>query len=325
MKEIFVIVEHRQGVIRDISFELLMGGAQLADNIDGSVTAVLLGSDVGGFVAKIEGWANKVLVIEDGKLENFNSEAYQKILVPLIQEYKPYLTLIAQSGFGTDLAPSLAVALDYPLTTDCYYLEMEEGSLVACRQMYGGKVNARIRFGDAPNILCTIRAGSFPPEGGGLSAEVVKVDCPLKEDIAYRKFIEYVEAVAGDVDITQADIVVGVGRGIKEKENIPIVQELADAIGGVVACSRPIVDAGWFAKDRQVGSSGKTIKPKLYIAVGISGAFQHTAGMKGAETIVAINKDCNAPIFGIADYGIVGDLMKVVPALKEKIKVLKAS
>ena len=159
----------------------------------------------------------------------------------------------------------------------------------------------------------------------GLTAEVINVDCPLTEAIAYRKFVDYVEAAVGDIDITQADIVIGVGRGIKEKENLAVVEALAESLGGVLACSRPVVDAGWLPKDRQVGSSGKTVKPKLYIAVGISGAFQHVAGMKAAETIVAINKDGNAPIFGEADYGIVGDLFKVIPALKEKINELKTN
>ena len=325
MNQIFVLIEHRQGELRDVTFELLTGAAKLASPMDSSVTAVLLGSGMDSFADTLKAWANKVLVIDDEKLKDFNSEAYQKVLVPLIQEYKPSLTLIAQSGFGADLAPSLAVELECPLTTDCYDLEMKDGSLVAFRQMYGGKVNAQVRFGDADNMICTIRAASFSPEEVNLSGEVVKADCPLTEEIAYRKFIEYVEAAVGDIDITQADIVIGVGRGIKEKENIPLVQELADAMGGVLAGSRPVVDAGWLAKDRQVGSSGKTVKPKLYLAVGISGAFQHTAGMKAAETIVAVNKDGNAPIFGIADYGIVGDLMKVVPALKEQIKALKAS
>ncbi|MFO7890906.1 MAG: electron transfer flavoprotein subunit alpha/FixB family protein [bacterium] len=324
MKEIFVLIEHRQGEIQDVTFELLTGAADLASKIEGNITAVLLGSGIDSFIDELKGWAHKILVVEDEKLKDFNAEAYQKVLSSLIQEHKPFVTLIAQSGFGVDLAPSLAVELNYPITTDCYEIDSKDGKLIAYRQMYGGKVNATIEIADSPGTLLTIRASSFKPEKNDLTAEVEKAECPLKEDISYRKFLEYVEAAVGEVDITQANVVIGVGRGIKEQENIPLVEELADAIGGVIACSRPIVDAGWLPKDRQVGSSGKTVKPKLYLALGISGAFQHVAGMKGADTVVAVNKDDNAPIFGVADYGIVDDLLKVVPALTNRFKELKA-
>jgi len=325
MKEIFVLAEHRQGEMRDVTYELLAGGAKLASKIEGKLTAILLGSGVDSFVNDLKKWADKILVVEDDKLKDFNAEAYQRVIVALWQEHKPSLILIPQSGFGVDLAPSLSVELDLPLMTDCFDIDVKDDSLVATRQMYGGKVNADIRFVEAPGYILTVRPASFSAEEAGLSAEVVHVDSPLTEEIAYRKFVDYVEVAVGEVDITQADIVVGVGRGIKEKENLPIVEELADAMGGVLACSRPIVDAGWLSKDRQVGSSGKTVKPKLYVALGISGAFQHTTGMKGAETIVAVNKDPNAPIFGVADYGIVGDLFKVIPALNEKIRGLRES
>jgi len=324
MKELFVLVEHRQGELRDATLELLTGASEIAGKMDGKVTAVLLGSGTDAIADQIKTRADKILQIEDEKLKDFNAEAYQKVLVSLINEHKPYITLIPQTGFGVDLAPSLAVELDLPLTTDCYQIDYDGGKLSAWRQIYGGKVNARIGFVESDSYLVTIRGASYADEDLGKTAEVTKVDSPLSEDITYRKFVEYVEAAVGDVDITQADIVVGIGRGVKEKENLPAMQELADAIGGVLACSRPVVDAGWLDKDRQVGSSGKTIKPKLYIALGISGAFQHTAGMKAAETVIAINKDANAPIFGVADYGIVDDLFKVVPVLSEKIKELKA-
>jgi electron transfer flavoprotein alpha subunit len=167
--------------------------------------------------------------------------------------------------------------------------------------------------------MVTLRQGAFPVEESDLQGHVVAVDSPLTEEITYRKFLQYVEAVVGDVDITQADIIVSVGRGIREEKNMPIVEGLAEAMGGVLACSRPVTDSGWLSSDRQVGQSGRTVKPKVYVAVGISGAFQHIAGMGGAETIVAINKDPNAPIFSVAHYGIVGDLFQVVPALTEKI------
>ena len=325
MKDIFVLAEHRQGEIREVTYELLTGGAVLAPKMDAQLTAVLLGSGVDAFAEDLKGWANRVIVVDEERLKDFNADLYQDVLEALWKEHKPALTLIPQSGFGVDLAPSLAVALDLPVTTDCYQIDVQGEQLTAFRQMYGGKVNAQVSFGEADGIIITIRSCSYTIEQSKLSGEIVKVDSPLTEEISVRKFIEYVEAAIGDVDITQADIVIGIGRGIKEPDNLKVVEELAASVGGVMTCSRPVVDAGWLPKDRQVGSSGKTIKPKLYIALGISGAFQHAAGMKGSETIVAVNKDCNAPIFGIADYGIVGDLFKVVPVLKQKIDEIKAN
>ena len=172
--------------------------------------------------------------------------------------------------------------------------------------------------------MITVRSGAFPVlEKEPLPGEIVSVPSPLTDEGLAKRFLQYVEAVVGEVDITQADILVSVGRGIKDAENIPIVKELADALGGALACSRPVVDKKWLPKDRQVGTSGKTVKPKVYIAIGISGAFQHVAGMKNAGTIIAVNKDPKAPIFSVARYGIVADLFKIVPVLKDKIKELK--
>jgi electron transfer flavoprotein alpha subunit len=324
MKEIFVLAEHRRGELRDITFEILAKGNELAQKIDASLTAVLLGYQTTSFADTLKDYANSVLFVDDERVKDFNSEVYQKILSHYIKERQPILTLIGHTAFGIDLASSLAAELNVPLTTDCIGLDFEDSKLFAERQMYGGKVNARVELHEALSSMVTIRQAAFKATEAKLKGEIVKVESPLTEEIAYRKFIEYVEAAVGEVDITQADIIVAVGRGIKERENLPIAEELANSIGGVLACSRPIVDAGWLPKDRQVGSSGKTVKPKLYIAAGISGAFQHITGMKGADTIVAINKDPNAPIFNEADYGIVGDLFKVVPALKAKIVELKS-
>lgn len=324
MKEIFVLVEHRQGEIMDVTYELLAGGAQLALKIDARLTAVYLGSD-DKHLNNLKNWAHKIISVKDDKLKNFNSEAYQCILSALWKEHKPYLTLIPQSGFGIDLAPSLAVDLDIPMIPDCFEIHTDNGSITASRQMYGGKVTATVGVVEAPGYILTIRPTSFAPENSGLSAGIDTVDSPLKDEIAYRRFVKYLTEPAGDVDITQADVVIGVGRGIKEKENLRLVEELARVLGGVLACSRPIVDAGWLGKDRQVGSSGKTIKPKLYIAIGISGSFQHITGIMKSETVIAINKDPNAPIFGEADYGIVGDLFKVVPVLTKRINDYKTA
>ncbi len=326
MGDIFVLAEHRMGEIRDVTFEMLSKGWELAEEAGGTLTAVLLGHGVDGFAKKLSDYAQRVLVVEDPLLENFNAELYQMVLSHLMREYKPSLTMIGHTGFGVDLAPALAVELGVPLATDCIDLCFRDGSLVVVRQMYGGKVNAEAVLRPSESYIVTVRPASFEArEAGAAGGEIVRVDSPLKGEVDYKRFVRYVEPPKGEVDITAADIIVSVGRGIKDEKNIPIVEELAKALGGVLACSRPIVDKGWLPKDRQVGSSGKTVRPKVYIAVGISGAFQHVVGMKDSELVIAINKDPKAPIFSFADYGIVDDLFKVVPELTKKIQELKAS
>ncbi|MBM4465453.1 MAG: electron transfer flavoprotein subunit alpha/FixB family protein [Chloroflexi bacterium] len=320
MGEIFVLAEHRRGELRDVTFEMLGKGQELAAATGGSLSAVLLGHDVGDFATELTKHANQVLVIADARLEHFNSAAYQQVLTSLITERQPRLVLMGHSAYGMDLAPSLATQLDLPLVTDCVGLEFEDGDLFAVREMYGGKVSAKVAFRPADTYVATLRQAAFPfAEGAPLGGEIVAVDSPLTEEITYRRFLEFVEAAVGEVDITQADVVVAVGRGIKEQENMSLVEKLAEALGGVLAGSRPVVDAGWLPPDRQVGQSGKTVKPKLYLALGISGASQHLVGMKASSTIVAVNKDPDAPIFRVAHYGIVGDLFKVVPALTAQL------
>ncbi len=326
MKEIMVLTEHRKGDWRDITFELLSAARQLASTSGAKITALLMAEKAAPLLSDIQTCADTVLTVQDSRLAVFNVVAAQAIMAGLIRERKPDVVLLPHSAFGMDLAPSLAAELGMPLVTDCIKLTLEDSGLIFARQFYGGKINALMECTSQTNgpVMATVRATAYAAEKGDLSAEVIDLPSPLKEDIDTHIFLEYLEAAAGDVDITQADIVVGIGRGIKEKENLALVENLAAALGGVLACSRPIVDAGWLPKDRQVGSSGKSIKPRLYLALGISGAFQHTTGMKGAETVVAVNKDCNAPIFGVADYGIVGDLTQVVPLLTEKINEMKA-
>jgi len=323
MGEIFCLVEHRRGELRDVTFEILWKAKDLGEKLDADISAVLLGHQVSSFAERLSGYANRVLLVEDARLANFNAALYQKVMSALMADRRPVITMVGNTAFGMDLAPSLAAELDLPLATDCVGLEVEDGKLFAVRSMYGGKVNAKVSFPEAQQYMVTVRAGAFPAEPGTLKGELVSIDSPLTEEITQRKFVEYVEAEVGEVDITQADTLVSVGRGIKEDKNMPLVEELANSLGGALACSRPITDAGWLTKDRQVGQSGKTVKPKLYLAVGISGAFQHLAGMQGSDLIVAINKDPEAPIFNVADYGIVNDLFKVVPALNAKIKEIK--
>jgi len=321
MKDIFVLMEHRQGALRDVSLEMLSG----ANKLGGTVVAVLLGKDVDAFAEKAAGFADKVIYVNDPMFENYNSKAYQLALSALIKENGPGVVLIGNTAQGVDMAPALAVQMGFPLVTDVTAIEMDGEKPKPTRTFYGGKLDAHMNMKDADTYILTIREATFPADEASKSGEVVKVDNPVTEDLSFRQFVEYVEPEVGDVDITQSALLVGVGRGIREDKNLPIVEELAKLLGADLAASRAVVDAGWLPSDRQVGISGKTVKPKLYLAVGISGAFQHVTGMKGSDIIVAINKDPDAPIFGIADYGIVDDLFKVVPKLTEKVKELKGA
>ena len=324
MSEIFILVEHRQGKIRDITYEMLAVGEKLASQQGISSTAVLLGHNVKNFAEELAIKAPKVLVVEDAQLENFNSIHYQKVLFSLIAKYQPFLTLIGHTAFGMDLAPSLSVEMGFPLVTDCIGLSFEENRLKAVRSIYGGKINVNVSVRESKGYMATVRPGVFssgaPSENKG---GIVMESSLLQGTIDLKKFIEYIEAPITGEDITQAEIIVSVGQGIGGPEHIPMIEEVAKSLGGVIACSRPVVDRNWLPKERQVGISGKTVKPKVYIAIGISGAFQHVTAMQGSETIIAINKDPRAPIFGVADYGIVDDFQNVIPILKEKAKGMK--
>lgn len=324
MKEIVVIAEHRRGELRDITWEMLCKGRQLAEGAGADLSVVLLGKGVNHLAEALKPKANRVFLVEDERLEFYNSEAYEKVLIQLITERRPLLTLIGHTAMGMDFAPSLAAHLKMPLATDCIGIEVEGETCSVTRQLYGGKINASVSFVKQGPYVASLRPGAFPVlEKNPLAGEIVSHPSPLADEGLARRFLQYVEAAVGEVDITQADILVAVGRGIKEAANIPLVKEFADAIGGVLACSRPVVDKKWLPKGCQVGTSGKTVRPKVYIAIGISGAFQHVAGMKGAGTVIAINKDPKAPIFNVAQYGIVADLFKIVPVLKDKIKELR--
>jgi len=324
VKEIIVLAEHRKGELRDVTWEMLSKGRQLAESAGADLGVALFGKGVNHLAEALKPKANKIFLIEDERLEFYNSETYEKVLTQLMTERKPFLTLIGHTATGMDFAPSLAAHLKMPLATDCIGIDLQGETFSLTRQVYGGKINAAVSFVKKGPYMVTVRSGAFSVlEKPPLAGEIVTLPSPLTDEGLARRFLQYVEAAAGEVDITQADILVAVGRGIKEAANIPMVKELADAIGGALACSRPVVDKKWLPKGCQVGTSGKTVKPKVYIAIGISGTFQHIAGMKGAGTVIAINKDPKAPIFSVAQYGIVADLFKIVPVLKDKIKGLR--
>jgi len=324
MKEIIVLAEHRRGELRDVTWEMLSKGRQLAESLGAEIGVALLGKGVNHLAEALKPKANKVFLFEDERLEFYNSETYEKVLTQLITERKPFLTLIGHTAMGMDFAPALAARLKMPLATDCIGIDVAGETFSLTRQLYAGKVNGAVSFLKKGPYMVTVRSGAFPVlDKDSLPGEMVPLPSPLTDEGLAKRFLQYVEAAVGEVDITQADILVSVGRGIKEADNIPMVKELAEALGGTLSCSRPVVDKKWLPKDRQVGTSGKTVKPKVYIAIGISGAFQHIAGIKGASTIIAINKDPKAPIFGVAQYGIVADLFKIVPVLKQKVKELR--
>lgn len=324
MNEILVLAEHSKGEIKDVTFEMLGIGRKLADSIGAKTTVLILTHD-DNLANKLSPYADTVLLNKDELFKDFNSEIYQSILTKLISERKPVLTLIGHTPAGIDLAPNLAISTNLPLAADCVGLKFENSKLKIMRQMYTGKINTSIGFTDAQEYIVMVRPASFQIPGQmDKSGEIIKLDIPV-EKVDYKKFIDYIEPEITGVDITKSEIIVAIGRGIKEKENFSIIEKFSSSLSCAIAGSRPVIDKQILSADRQVGSSGKTVKPKVYIAIGISGAFQHVMGMKDSELIIAINKDANAPIFEVANYGIVGDLFKVVPVLTQKINGLKSS
>ncbi|MGD2201233.1 MAG: electron transfer flavoprotein subunit alpha/FixB family protein [Candidatus Bathyarchaeota archaeon] len=322
MAEIIALAEHRQGALRDVTFEILVKGRELAETHGMQLSALLLGSGCDGLAEELAPHADRVLVVDHPELADFNAEVYQRVIAQVITEREPRLTLIGHTSFGIDLAPALAVELGLPLATDCIELEVDDKRLRVTRQVYGGKLNVEATLINSWGHLATIRPATFNPGEPCEAGEVVRLDVPV-EVAEVKRFVGYVEPPVGEVDIADAEIIISIGRGIKDEKNLPLAHGLAEALKGEVGCSRPIVDKGWLPKDRQVGSSGKTVKPKVYIASGISGSFQHVMGMKASDLIVAVNKDPKAPIFRIADYGVVDDLFKILPALTEKINEFK--
>ena len=322
MDEILVLAEHRKGILRDISKEMLALGRELAGDL--KLSTILLGKGCSELATELSHYSDQVVLLDHPDLKNFNAEAYTKLLTWVINERKPRIILIGHTSYGINIAPVLAIKMGIPLATDCIDLTINEENVVVTRQMYGGKLNVEGTLKKSEQYIITIRPANFEPaEELSEPGDILSLEYPHTMDLK-TKFKEFVEPPPGEVDISDAEIIIGIGRGIKDEKNIPLVKELAEALNGEIGCSRPIVDKGWLPKDRQVGSSGKTVKPKLYIASGISGSFQHVMGMKGSDLIVAINRDSKAPIFGISDYGVVDDLFKVLPAITEKVNELKS-
>ncbi len=324
MKQIFVLAEHRSQHLRDTTWEAIAAGRKLAADLGAELSCILLAGSVDAMAADLAKECPKVLAVEDPRFETLNSEAFIKALTALLKDRGPYMVVMGSSNAVIDLAPGLSVALDAALAMDCFGFEVQDGKPLALRQIYSYKVNALVSFKGTERIVATLRAGSFPVSPSGAAAGTVeKVASPLGDEPLRKRFVGFVEAEKGDVDIAAADIIVSLGRGIGDEPDMEMFESLADAMGGVLACSRPIVDKSLLPKYHQVGTSGVEVKPKVYLALGISGAFQHVGGIKGSPLIVAVNKDARAPIFRVAQYGIVADLNQVVPALTEKIEEIK--
>jgi len=322
---ILVVLEQRAGVWNRMSFETLSAAQQLAKELGTSASAALLGQGMEALAAELTSkQLEKVYAVDHDLLQDYTPDAYTAALRQLIQQAQPSLVLFPHTYQVRDFLPKLATSLGKVAVSDVVAHRVASGELVLVRQLFQGKVNADLRFtGPGPNFA-SLQAGAYRADQiAAGSAPVEKFVPTLAAGEIRIKPLELFRESQRAVDLGAAEIIVSVGRGIKEADNIPIVQQLADVLGAELAASRPICDVGWLPMERQVGSSGQTVAPKMYLAVGISGAIQHLVGMKGSRTIVAINKDANAPIFEVADYGIVGDLFQVVPELVEALKKAK--
>lgn len=322
---VFVFAQQVDGQVAGVAYELLGKARELACARNTQVTAILLGHQLSGLTdGLIAAGADRVLVLDKPELETYMTEPYAWAMARIIKEYKPEIVLTPATAIGRDLAPRVSARVHTGLTADCTGLEIQDetGNLMMTRPAFGGNIMATILCPDHRPQMATVRPGVMQrmPADAGRTGEVVRLDWNVPAETRNVEILEVVKAVAETVDIQDAKILVSGGRGMGSAENFQLLEQLAEVLGGTVSASRAAVDAGWIAKDRQVGQTGKTVRPKLYIACGISGAIQHLAGMEESDMIVAINKDESAPIFEVADYGIVGDVFKVVPALIEELK-----
>ena len=335
-KGVYIYAEQVDNQISNIAFELLGKAKDLAKDLNTDVTAVLVGSGVKDLADSLAVYgADKVIVVDDPELKDYRTEPYTHALASVINEFKPEIMLVGATAIGRDLGPRVSARVATGLTADCTLLEIGDFPLVALpnqeqlhnqllmtRPAFGGNTIATIACPYNRPQMATVRPGVMqkiaPIEGA--KANVVEFNPGFTPDNKYVEILDIVKSVVDTVDISEAKILVSGGRGVGSAENFKLLDELAEVLGGTVSCSRAVVDNGWKSKDLQVGQTGKTVRPSVYFAIGISGAIQHTAGMEESDIIIAINKDETAPIFDVADYGIVGDLNKIVPMLTAQLK-----
>ena len=321
---ILVIVEQREGKLNRVSWETIAAGQAISSETGWTLEAAVVGSGVSAIANEVaQKKVSKVYDVESAKLEPYTPDAFAYALKSFMEKHPAKLILMPHTYQVRDFVPKLATAMETTAITDAVGYKYEGGKLVFTRQMFQGKFAADVSFAGTGPCFVTFQNGSFrgdKVEAGGTAAPVEAVNVEVPDAVVRNKPQEVFKEAKQAVDLTQAEIIVSVGRGIKEQKNIELAKQLADALGGELAASRPICDNGWLPMDRQIGSSGQTVAPKLYLALGISGAIQHIVGMKGARSIVAINKDSEAPIFEIADFAVVGNLFDIVPPLIEEIK-----
>ena len=321
---LLTIIEQQQGKLSRMSWEALAAAQQIGKEVSQPVAAAVLGQGVRAVAEEIAAaQLDRVFLIEDALLQDYTPDAWSLALTQVIAVEKPHVVLLPHTYQVRDFAPKLAAALQRAFLGDCIGVRVEDGTLVFTRQLFQGRMNADIAFTGEPPCLASVQAGSFQADQvtkGANPAPIESRSVSISPEQVRTKPLERFQEAKRTVDLGQAEIIVSVGRGIKEQENLALVQKLADALGAELGGSRPICDNGWLPMERQIGSSGQTVAPKLYLAVGISGAIQHLVGMKGSRTVAAINKDPHAPIFEVADYGIVGDLFEIVPALIETLE-----
>jgi electron transfer flavoprotein alpha subunit len=319
--KIWVLAEQWRGEVSDVSFELLALGRELADGLGGSLEAILLGHGIKGLAQRL-GRADNILCVDNPLLADPTPEAHCQALAALLNERKPTCLLVPLTTAGVDIAGLLPAVARAPLVTNCADLRVTGGRLEAKCLLYGGKMVAAVDA-SAERTILGVQPGVRPAEAGRTDTTPPVEEVALQLSPPRIRFRTYVEPEAGDVDITQQAVLVAVGRGIGSQDNVPVAEEVAEALGGVICGSRPVIDQGWLPLSRQVGKSGATVKPRLYLAVGISGAPEHVEGMAGADLIIAINTDPNAPIFNVAHYGVVEDALDMLPALAEAVRERK--
>ena len=340
-KGVYIYAQQVDNKLSDIAFELVGKAKELAADLNTEVTAVLLGSNVKALATELgEYGADKVIVVDNPALETYRTEPYAQALVSVINEYKPEIMLVGATAIGRDLGPTVSARVKTGLTADCTKLEIgdfpinampgqeqKHNQLLMTRPAFGGNTIATIACPDNRPQMATVRPGVMQklPKEAGRAAEVIKFNPALEENNRYVEIMDIVKAVGNVENIMDAKVLVSGGRGVGSAENFEMLRDLASCFkGGMVSCSRAAVENGWLAQDYQVGQTGKTVRPQIYFAIGISGAIQHVAGMEESDLIIAINKDEDAPIFDVADYGLVGDLKKIVPQLTAALKEANA-
>jgi electron transfer flavoprotein alpha subunit len=326
--KILLITEQRDATWNKVSFETLAAAQQIAVQAKATISGAVVGKGVAALADELAGYRlDEVLLVEHDLLEQYTPDAYSLALRQVVESAKPDLVLLPHTYQVRDFAPKLAASIEKGMIGDCIGYRHENGKLIFVRQMFQGRTAADVVFTGEPPWIASFQAGAFRADLAAKHASgkapLKPVSVELRPEQIRTKPLELFREAKQAVDLTQAAILVSVGRGIKAPENIPMAEKLAKLMGGEISASRPICDEGWLPMDRQIGSSGQTVVPKLYLALGISGAIQHVVGMKGSRTIAAINKDANAPIFEVADYGIVGDLFEIVPALIDELEKTK--